>query len=65
MNIELARLENEYKKGRSDLAQYLLKKMPKLEDHLCRFNDAPQRCDCYDEAQGEIRLLLASELKEL
>lgn len=35
-----------------------------LENHICRFNDGECECDCYKEAQSDIKAIIESKLKE-
>jgi len=41
-----------------EVLNYLENEMPEISLHICRFNDAPQVCDCYYGAQNEVGQLI-------
>lgn len=38
--------------------------MPEKKDHVCRFNDGDQKCDCYYEALDKVKSNLLNRLGE-
>ena len=44
--------------GRENWRQEMTERLPDIKEHICRFNDGKQRCDCYVACLSEVKKIL-------
>ncbi len=50
--------KDDFLKGGNEFLQTISENLPKLKDHVCRFNDGEQECDCYKSCLEDVTNLI-------